>query len=210
LWLQTVAFLIVFFILSAPAQSGEKLVLKAVTVEDNFPYNFLQGKQIQGLGFDVATQLAERTGYRLSAEIVPWSGALLTAQNVPVVLLFSVARTPERENNFYWIGPIVISEEWLYKLSIRTELVVKNLNDVKRYRVGIVAHNASIPIFERIGANLDTAPDDRSNCRKLKYGRVDFVTSSPEGLVRCFALAHVRRMPSRRTACSQVRSNLVS
>lgn len=174
--------LFLLVIVSPPLFANDKPLLKAITVDDNFPYNFLKNNQIQGIGYEVAEQLAERAGMRLETEVVPWSRALITARNQANVLLFSVARITERENDFYWIGPIVKAEDWLYRLAARSELTVKTLEEVKRYKIGDVAHNSIVPYLKSLGINVDTAPDNRSNCRKLKYGRVDFIALNPEGL----------------------------
>jgi polar amino acid transport system substrate-binding protein len=170
------------FHVSSFAYGAEKPVFRAVTVEDNFPYNFKKENRIQGLGFDVAEMLAGRVGYKLVVEIVPWSRALMTAQNEASVLLFSVVRIPEREKNYHWIGPIVISETWLYKLASRKDIIIKKREDARAYLVGNVANNSAIPIQESLGIKIDIAPSDLSNCRKLRHGRVDLVPVDPRGI----------------------------
>jgi len=155
--------------------ADEKPKIKAVTVEDNYPYNFKSNGVIQGLGFDVASTLAERAGYQLAAEAIPWSRALQTAQTQPAVLIFSIVRIPEREDLFYWIGPLSSSEIWLYKLKSHTAVKVENLADVKNYLVGDTRDNSTLPFLKQLGVKVDTAPTDLSSCRKFKIGRVELV-----------------------------------
>jgi polar amino acid transport system substrate-binding protein len=166
------AFLFVF---ALNGYADEKPKLKAVTVEDNYPYNFKSNGVIQGMGFDVATALADRTGYQLAAEAIPWSRALQTAQAQPAVLIFSIVRIPERENLFYWIGPFSTTEVWLYKFKSHTAVQIQNLGDVKNYLVGDTRDNATLPLLKQLGIRVDTAPSDLSSCRKFKIGRVDLV-----------------------------------
>lgn len=166
---------LLFLLASSSALALDRPILYAVTAEDNFPYNFKKNNRIQGLGFDVANTLAQRAGYTLKAEALPWTRALLTARNEPAILIFSIVRIPEREDSYYWIGPIARSEIWFYKLSNRTDISVKNMADVRRYLVGDTASNATLPYLIRNGIKVDTAPSDISSCRKLKIGRVDLV-----------------------------------
>lgn len=164
---------------SSPALAQDKPILKAVTAEDNYPYNFKKDNQIQGMGFDVANTLAERAGYRLKVEALPWTRALLTARNEAEVMIFSIVRISEREEFYYWIGPIAKSEIWFYKLKNRTDISVKSMTDVRRYLVGDTTSNATIHLLIRQGIKVDTAPSDVSNCRKFKIGRVELIPLDP-------------------------------
>jgi polar amino acid transport system substrate-binding protein len=170
---------LLFLSVSSPALALDKPILKAVTAEDNYPYNFKKDDRIQGLGFDVVNTLAERTGYRLKVEALPWTRALLTAKNEAEVLIFSIVRIAEREEFYYWIGPIAKSEIWFYKLKNRTDMSVKNMADVRRYQVGDTASNATLHLLVRHDIKVDTAPSDLSNCRKFKIGRVELIPLDP-------------------------------
>ncbi|MFZ6799217.1 substrate-binding periplasmic protein [Undibacterium sp. Di24W] len=163
--------------LAAPGQ-----VLKVVTGDINFPYNFVKDQRVQGLSVDVAQELAARLGMRLDIQVLPWTRALHTAQTQTSVMLFTVAKIPAREKNYYWIGPVTHSEEWLYKLKRRTEIEVRTLEDARHYLVGDEANNASIPVLAHLGIKVDTAPSMPSNCRKFKVGRVDLIPFDPDGV----------------------------
>lgn len=164
------------------ALAADKPVLKAVTADSNFPYNFVKNNQIQGISIDVAHALADRIGYQLTLELVPWTRALYTAKHTKSVMAFSVARIPEREGDYHWIGPIATNEVWLYKLRSRPEISVKKIEDARDFLIGDEASNANIPLLTRFGIKVDTAPSMLSNCRKFKMGRVDLVPFEPEGV----------------------------
>ncbi|MBC3882920.1 ABC transporter substrate-binding protein [Undibacterium sp. LX40W] len=157
-------------------------VLNAITSDVNFPYNFVKDQQVQGLSVDVAKELAHRLGAELKIEVVPWTRALMTAQTQASVMVFTLAKIPEREHNYHWIGPITHSEEWLYKLKRRSDVQVKTIEDARRYLVGDEASNASIPSFAKLGIKVDTAPSMVSNCKKFKLGRVDLIPFDPDGV----------------------------
>jgi polar amino acid transport system substrate-binding protein len=173
---------LVLFLGSPYAFAEPQSVLQTVTADTNFPYNFVRNQRIQGLSVDVANELAKRLDMRLEVAVVPWTRALFTAKSQSSVMVFTVAKIPEREPNYYWIGPITHSEEWLFKLKRRSDVQVSTIEDAKRYLIGDEANNASIPTFEKLGIRVDTAPSMISNCRKFKIGRVDLIPFDPDGI----------------------------
>lgn len=180
--LKCVVLLSLFFTGQSISFAAPRQVLKVVTSDVNFPYNFVKNNQVQGLSVDVVNALAERLDMKLEIEVVPWTRALLTAQTQTSVMVFTLAKIPEREKNYYWIGPVTHSEEWLYKLKRRLDVQVKTIEDARRYLVGDEASNASIPSFNKLGIRVDTAPSMVSNCKKFKLGRVDLIPFDPDGV----------------------------
>jgi len=174
-------------LLSATAWCGEKPLLKGVTVTDNYPYSYMEHGLLAGLGVDVATVLAERSGYQILIETQPPTRALKTAETEPSVMVFSLFRTPERENLYYWIGPISYTELWLYKLKSRNDVTLHTLADAQNYLVGVTASDATIPLLKKLGIRFDTAPSDISNCRKFKIGRFDLMAIDPNGVAELMA-----------------------
>jgi polar amino acid transport system substrate-binding protein len=188
-----IVFFCWFLFAYCPTWASIKPVLQVLTVSDNYPYNFLKEGDIKGIGVDAVIELEKRIGLSFKIDIVPWSRALITAKNQPNILLFSVARTPEREDEFFWFGPIAHSDEWFYKLSARSDIAAQSIDDVTRFRVGLVNYKSTIPYLTRMGIEIDTAPDDRSNCRKLKYGRIDLVMINSEGLETFLGLCDLKK-----------------
>jgi polar amino acid transport system substrate-binding protein len=182
LMLNALSLLALFTTTPRISYAGQQSVLKAVTGDTNFPYNFVKDNRVQGLSVDLANEIARRLGTRLEIEVVPWTRALHIAQTQPAVMVFTVAKIPERDKLFYWVGPVANSEEWLYKLKRRTDIHVRNLHDARRYLVGDEASNASIPSFLQLGIKVDTAPSMLSNCKKFKVGRVDLIPFDPDGV----------------------------
>ncbi|MFZ6818349.1 substrate-binding periplasmic protein [Undibacterium sp. Ji22W] len=164
------------------AQGYEEKIIRAVTHADAFPYNYQYNQQIKGLVFDIANALTSRIGYTLKAEAQPWTRALQTAKDNPSILVFSVARNPDREEFYYWIGPITNSEVWLFKLKRRNDIQLKSIDDIRTYTIGDIASSSTVTLLTQYGAKIDTAPSNVSNCRKFKNGRVDLIPSDPNGI----------------------------
>lgn len=162
--------------------ANERPLLRGLTSEDAYPYNFQMRQKIDGLVFEIAKLLTSRSGYELKVEAQPWTRALQTAKDNPNVLVFSLARNSERENNYYWIGPVTTSEVWLFKLKTRTDLQITKIEEIKSYTIGDVASSSTISLLQKHGAKIDPAPSNLSNCRKFKAGRVDLIPFDPNGI----------------------------
>nr|WP_315487053.1 transporter substrate-binding domain-containing protein [uncultured Undibacterium sp.] len=177
-------FVLALFFVSSfePILAADKPVLRAVSTDEAFPYSFRKNHEMDGMVFEVAKTLADRIGYQLKVEVLPWTRALQTARDQASTLIFSVVKTPARESQYYWIGPVATSEVWLFKLASRTDITVQNVEDLKKYIIGDIASDATLPLFEKLGIKVDTAPSKKSNCLKLKMGRVDLIPFDPDGI----------------------------
>ena len=74
--------------------------------EDVPPLNYVDKGKISGYSTEVLRLAAQEAGLSLSIEAQPWLRAYAAVQKSPNALLFTVVRTPEREAQFQWVGPI--------------------------------------------------------------------------------------------------------
>lgn len=173
-------FVLLIFRLNAIAASGDEKIF-AVT-EELPPYSFTENKKLTGFSVQVAEEILRRAGYDFQMNSYPWSRSYMLARTNPNVMIFTMARTAERENDFHWIGSLGARKLYLFKLAARKEIQIKNLDDVKRYKIG-VDRNDALEQFLRergfeIDKNLDRSPDEIANVNKLLIGRIDFIAGS--------------------------------
>ena len=109
---------VLLVVLCAPVEAQLRLL-----TEDAPPMSFLREGEPGGLAVEVVRALLARTGDSGQIELMPWTRALHLAQQDEDVALFSTVRTPERENRFQWVGPIVVGTTSFYSLKSR-ELVI--------------------------------------------------------------------------------------
>lgn len=166
------AFLLFTLLLSVEAKA---LTLKAVTTEFP-PYQILSGEEVRGISTDIVKNVVELAGFKAEFKGYPWARAYRIAQKEDNVIIYSMARTPEREKLFKWVGTIVPYNVYFWKLRKRTDVSVKSLEDAKRYAVGGTTDD--IKAIELIkfgflpGKNLEMATSDEVNIRKLFAGRI--------------------------------------
>ena len=86
--------------------------------------------------------LAE-AGYTSSLDVLPWARAYAIATSQANTLIFSIARTPQREEQFYWIGTLMDLQYYFYGLSKNFAQTPQQLNDYKNLRVGAILDSAT-------------------------------------------------------------------
>jgi polar amino acid transport system substrate-binding protein len=142
------------------------------------PLNYEQDGKVTGFSSELLDLIAHDAGISINKEILPWPRAYHRAKKEANTLIYSMVRTPEREAQFQWVGPISSRRIMLYKLANRKDIVIKKLDDARAYQIGVVRESESSKNLMRLGFDkLDLATDDENNMRKFKYGRVDLLLS---------------------------------
>lgn len=116
-----------------------------------------------------------------SIEFMPWKRAMLTARNVPNVLLFSLLRTQERENQFLWLGEVSPYGQFFYQLKSNPEIAVGSVADLKGtdLRIGVQDGGNLHAYLRKIGleasGQLMPITDYRQGIEMLYLGRIDLL-----------------------------------
>lgn len=174
-------FVIIFLALASVRAAAADF--RAVT-EDWPPFNYQKDGRSAGFAIELLEAVATRMGREVPVEFLPWERAYRIAQREPNVLIFTMARKPERESLFKWVYPIAPRTIFLYKLAKRTDIQLKSIEDAKRFIVGTKAESdaSTIDLLKlgfRKGVNLDMLHgSDEGNLNKLLLGRIDLVAAS--------------------------------
>lgn len=159
--------------LAAPA--GE---LHGLT-ENLAPLNYQGARGPQGFSVELLRRLAADTAQSLVLDVLPWQRAVQQAAGDPASVLFSLTRTPEREAQYRWVGPITPRRILVYKLARRRGLTLERLADLGDARIGAVRDSATDRQLQaaglRPGEQIEHGRDDATNVRKLLAGRMAFV-----------------------------------
>ena len=141
-------FLVVNLVFSALC-SAKPLI--TIYTEQFPPYNFSNKGQLQGINLDITRTLCERAQVECKFELLPWSRAYSLVQQNSFSGLVSTARSAEREALFYWVGPLVSSRTFFYRLTGNTHINPTNLTHVSDYSLGVVRGNVYEELVEAIG-----------------------------------------------------------
>ncbi|WP_275545361.1 MULTISPECIES: substrate-binding periplasmic protein [unclassified Pseudomonas] len=185
---------VVLVVLCAPAAAQLRLL-----TEDAPPMSFMRDGEASGFSIDVVRALLARTGDSGRIELMPWTRALHLAQQDEDIALFSTVRTPEREDRFHWVGPIVVGTTSFYSLKSH-HFVIDTLQQAAAS--GPLALPKQWYTFEILSAkgfdNLYGVPSSKHMMTLLKHGRVKLIAT--EDLTLAGELAAVELKPQDVTA----------
>lgn len=109
-------------------------------------------------------------------EIVPWARAYRQAQGESATLIYPLARTPERETQFVWIGELMPIRYHLFKLRARADIQLQNLDDARAWRISVVREDVRHQyLMRKRFPRLILATQSSDNIRHLMNGQADLI-----------------------------------
>jgi len=164
-----------------------------VAVADDFtvyvgripPFTYIDELGVaRGAAVDVVLELMNDIGKpvdRKGIKYLSWARAVEDAETIPGTMLFCIARTPQREAKFKWVGPIAELNLGLIAEKSRN-IVIKSKDDVKRYNIGVIRNSAPLQLLE-LSYNIPKSKitllsSDELQFKMLKERRVDLVTQA--------------------------------
>jgi len=157
---------IFFILLSKTLLNAQFIVINTFEVE---PY--VQNKQ--GLAIDIAKVLFERANITYSIKSSPQKRAIIRTQQTRNNSVLFIQRSQERESNFKWVGPILITQTALFSLE-ENDTQIDVFKDVFSYPILVARGSADEEYLKGFGLNTQVANNDFQNARKLKAKRARF------------------------------------
>lgn len=146
--------------------------------EEYPPFNFMDNGTVSGLMVEMVTAITRKAGDDLpkrTIRVLPWSIAYQTALKEPGTAIFSIAKTPEREDLFSWIGPVVSSDIVLYSARSRN-ITINTPQELGHYTIGTVTDDVTMDYLVKAGvdkAAIITDSDPDTLIRYLDNGTID-------------------------------------
>ncbi|MFK0086078.1 substrate-binding periplasmic protein [Pseudomonas sp. NPDC090755] len=168
------------------ARASEPVVL----LTENFPpYNMaINGKSfarddgINGIAADLVREMFKRAGVPYSMTLrFPWQRIYEQALQTPGYGVFVMARQPEREKLFKWVGPLG-PDDWILLAPEDSPITLTSLQDARHYRIGAYKGDAIAEYLAKQGLNPVLVLRDRDNAKKLMSGEIDlWASGDPAG-----------------------------
>ena len=98
----------------APTASDAVRPTLTLYTEEYPPINYSDQGEASGLSPALVREMLRRTGYQASIKVVPWARGYESAQQSANTGIFVASRTAEREPLFKWVGPLSMSQGFLY------------------------------------------------------------------------------------------------
>ncbi|HEY0953944.1 MAG TPA: transporter substrate-binding domain-containing protein [Roseateles sp.] len=165
---------------AAPTRAAAPPAALLGITENLPPLNYQDEQGPQGFSVELLRLMAAHAGLSLELRVLPWARAVQMAESHAHSVLFSLTRTPERETQFQWVGPIAQRRILIYKLASRDDLKLQQLDELGSARIGVVRDSAADRSLQaaglRPGIELEQGLDDATNMRKLLAGRMEYIT----------------------------------
>lgn len=170
--------------------TNEALVnqVKSITylTEHYPPWNYEQEGVLYGVSVDMLEGLFGKMNVNLTRNdffLKNWSEAYQQTINEENTMLFAMARLPERESLFKWVGPIAPEKNMVLALS-ENNMEISSIAELNNFSVGLIQDYAAILFLTDLGVlpgNMVLFDDVEKLYRALTDGSVDCIVYSELG-----------------------------
>ncbi|NVK20070.1 MAG: transporter substrate-binding domain-containing protein [Methylocystaceae bacterium] len=151
--------------------------LSKVNVITSFyePYSYLSEGSPQGIAVNQARKIFAELNFFPAIKIYPWARAYTHALNEPNTVLFSIARTPEREEKFHWIGEIVGFDVYLFREKSRDDIQINTLSDATNYKVGALIKDVKGQYLEKNHVTVTEINNEETGIKMILNKRLELL-----------------------------------
>lgn len=168
----------------APARAMQPADLTYLT-EDYPPENFVKDGVLQGYSVDLLKAIWRKMAVpEQPIRVLPWARGYSMALNRKRIMLFAMAKTPERENRFRWVGPFYRTNVSLVAPKGRT-VKAKSLAEARRLRIAAIRDDIGVECLKNHhfpDSAVHLVNSLEQGVRMLEAGRVDLLCSNPGSL----------------------------
>jgi polar amino acid transport system substrate-binding protein len=146
---------------------------------------------IDGLCTDIVKAVMARTSYDYRIKLRNWSYGIDRVKRTPNTGLFCAVQTPERQDQFQWVGPLT-SMRWVLFSKPGSAITLGKLEDAHQYVIGGYKGDAMTNYLIQQGLNVSVIGDDRLNPQRLEQGSIDlWITDSLAGPYKAADNSHM-------------------
>ncbi|WP_347928642.1 ABC transporter substrate-binding protein [Pseudomonas helvetica] len=177
-------------LLAGAARAAEKTGPDLVLLTENFPpynmakngKNFAQEDNIDGIAVDIVREMFKRAEITYSLTLrFPWERIYKLALEKPGYGVFVMARLPDREKLFKWVGPIG-PDDWIMLAKADSKITLESLAQARKYKIGAYKGDAIAETLAKQGLKPIVVLRDQDNAKKLVNGQIDlWATGDPAG-----------------------------
>jgi polar amino acid transport system substrate-binding protein len=153
--------------------STQALKIKVVT-EDTFPIQYLENGKVLGPATDLVKSVLAEANIPFTIEVLPWARAYNVALSQPNTMIYSLARTKQREDLFQWIGSVMRLNYYLVGMESLKLSQPITLESLKKLKIGVIRDSATEQHLIALGfKNLYLVGKPSQSINMLKLGRID-------------------------------------
>ena len=164
-----------------------------VFTEPLAPVHYEENGEVVGIATEIVKKTFEQAGYEPQFQVYPWKRAYHLVQKKKNQFIYTINRTPSREQHFKWIGPILPKRTFLYRLEERDDITISTLEDAKDYMTAVIlGHSLTSELEEagfKEGTNILKVPNKTIQTKVFLSGRSDLITGNEYTIYRALTAA---------------------
>lgn len=143
------------------------------------PYEYQENGKNIGMDVEILDLITKKTGVEIKIEFIPWKRALEMVKDGSADGIFSLAKTPEREEFLHYPGTPLYQGKTVLFAHPDYKGDPKSLEDLKGKTVSIVTDNSYGAEFDgNKEIQKDASSDQDTQMRKLIAGRVPLTVAN--------------------------------
>lgn len=184
--LLTPMVLVVMLTFVHPAAMAKQESSPQVTVSNMQwePYYYREAGSFKGFAWDITNAVTNQAGVNATYILETWDNVFEKGLRQSNYVISGLGRTAERENMFYWIGPINKELQiYIYKLRSNPS-TLDELNDLANFRTAVEQYTYYHDFMIKHGFTDSTLPvaNVQSLFSLLAKNRIDFILMEEERL----------------------------
>ncbi|TMP26816.1 amino acid ABC transporter substrate-binding protein [Pseudoalteromonas rubra] len=135
--------------------------------------------QVAGISTELVKAILDTAELEGDFYMYPWARALSTAKDKPNTLIYSMAKTPQREALFHWIGPVALFNLGFVTNQPPQKVHIESLTDAKQYRLAVQREDVAAQVLQTLGFEFIETADIQQSYHLLAANKVDLVVDDP-------------------------------
>ncbi|ALU46017.1 substrate-binding periplasmic protein [Pseudoalteromonas rubra] len=148
--------------------------------------------QVAGVSTELVKAILNTAALEGEFYMYPWARALDTAKDKSNTLIYSMAKTPQRETSFHWIGPVALFQLGFVTNQSPRKVQIETLEDAKQYRLAVQRDDVAAQVLHKLGFEFIETADIQQSYRLLAANKVDLVVDDPRYIS---AMAQAMNLP---------------
>lgn len=158
---------------AATSSVGQSTV--TIVTEFSPPHQTRINDTVSGYSTNIVRMLLAEAKINSTISIYPWARAYKMATYQKNTLIYSLARTPEREPLFHWIAPVAHFKLGFVKLTQRDDILINNTQHAKQYKIAVQRNDLAYMVLNKHGFDLLLTSDIQKSYHLLLAGKVDLI-----------------------------------
>ncbi|MBH0028939.1 transporter substrate-binding domain-containing protein [Pseudoalteromonas sp. SWN29] len=143
------------------------------------PNQVLINGEVTGVGTEFIRDIFKEAELTPNIQMYPWARAYKIASELKNTFIYSLARTVERENKFYWIAPVGKFHLGFISLAGRCDIIINNTEQAKNYKIAMQRNDFSTQTLSKLGFEVVLTSDIQKSYDLLLAKKVDLIVDDP-------------------------------